>query len=330
MIRHAQGGLVAAAAMALLIGCAPEGGYDGERTGDTARAAAEAGATVTGIELLYVFENVRSASYFPLDGLSGVTWGEDGTLVVCDEGRGKVHGLDPRTQLWYEFDTPPGARYRPVDAKIDGFKVLVLDIASRSIFRFDLGGVYQDRIVDFAGLDPAFDTVPAAFDVDLDGRVVVADGGEEQVILLDSFLAVQSRVGNPGPHREQFSEPSGVCFLPDGGFVVADRGNRRLQEFNRLGFWRATYGGQFDLDNPYVTPQGLDCDRWGNLFVADPAAGIVHVIDQRGELLLDIGPQLDLQAAPLGPVGVAVGPDGKLVVTDRLRRAVIVYRILYD
>jgi len=315
---------------ALAAGCGPESGYNGPPPGSSGSAPRASGSTPTGIELLYLFENVRSATYFPFDGLAGVAWGENGTLVVCDEARGRVHGLDPRTQLWFEFDLPPVRPYRPVAAKVDGFKILVLDIGSRNLYRFNLDGIYQDRIVDFEMVDPAFDTVPTAFDVDVDGRVVVTDGNEEQVLLLDSFLALQTRVGNPGPHREQFSEPSGVCFLPDGGFVVSDRGNRRLQEFNRLGYWEKTYGGQFDLDNPFVAPQGLDCDRWGNLFVADPAAGLVHVLDARGQPVLQIGPQLDLKAAPLGPVGVAVGPDGQLVVTDRLRGAVLVYRIFYD
>lgn len=328
---HLAVALVLVAAAWLAGGCASGGGAwqpaPGAQPGP--RPAPE-GVTPVAVELAYTFDNVRNADYFPFDGLAGVAWGDDGTLVVCDESRGKVHGLDPRTQTWYEFDAPNVRPYRPVAAKVDGFKVLVLDIGSRSLYRFDLGGVYQDRIVDFNAIDPAYDTVPGSFDVDLDGRVVVTDGGEDQVLVLDSFLALQSRVGQPGPHDEQFAEPSGVTFLPDGGFVVSDRDNRRLQRFNRLGYWEATMGGQFDVDNPFVAPQGLDCDRWGNLFVADPAAGVVHVLDARGRFLLDIGPDLDLQGSLLGPVAATVGPDDQLVVTDRLRSAVIVYRIIYD
>jgi sugar lactone lactonase YvrE len=316
---------------AAIAGCGGGGGYDGPSPAERDPAPAPPpGATPVGVELLYLFENERGQPYFPFEGLAGVAWGEDGTLIVCDESRGKVHGLDPRSRTWTEFDRPGVRPYRPVDAVVDGFKVLILDIGSRALFRHDLDGIYQDRIVNFEALDPAYDTVPAAFDIDLDGRLVVADGGEEQVLLLDAFLALQSRVGGPGPHREQFSEPSGVVFTTDGGFVVADRGNRRLQRFNRLGYWEATWGGPFDADNPFVAPQGLARDRWGNVFVADPPLGVVHVLDARGELLLDIGPGLDLAATPLGPVDVALGPDQQLVVSDRLRGAVLVYRILYE
>jgi len=313
--------------MLLVGGCSPsaEAQYREQAAGP-----APAGQTPVGVELSYLFENVQSAPYFPFEGLSGVAWGEDGLLVICDEARGKVHGLDPRTRRWFEFDHPPANPFRPVSARVDGFKVLVLDIASRTLFRFQNDGVYQDRLVDFHSLDPAFNTAPSAFDLDVDGRLVVTDGGEEQVLMLDSFMTLTSRVGNPGPHQEQFEEPSGVTYLPNGGFMVSDRGNRRLQRFNRLGYWTATLGGQFDTNNPYVTPQGLDADRWGNVFVADPAAGVVHVLDARGHLLFDLGPGLDLKATPLGPIDVAVGPNQQLAVTDRLRGAVLVYNLVYE
>ncbi|MDD5720052.1 MAG: NHL repeat-containing protein, partial [Candidatus Krumholzibacteria bacterium] len=310
-------------------GCGTEAAHQTLRD-RAAREQATAGATVTGVELAYLFENVRSAVYFPFEGLAGVAWGEDGTLVICDEARGKVYGLDPRLRQWTEFDTPGVRPYRPLAVRVDGFKVLVLDAGSRSLFRFGLGGVYQDRIVDFRQVDPAFETAPFAFDVDVDGRVVVTDIGEQQVLLLDSFLVLRSRIGGPGPHREQFDQPRGVCFQYDGGFVVSDQGNRRLQRFNRLGYWEATLGGPFEADNPFVAPQGLASDRWGNFFVADPAAGVVHVLDRWGRLALEIGPGLDLKATPLGPVDVAVGPQQQLAVTDRLRGAVLVFDILYE
>jgi sugar lactone lactonase YvrE len=288
------------------------------------------GTMPSGVSFLYAFENTRGAVYYPLEGLAGIDYGDDGTLVFCDEKRSRVYGLDPRSQEWYEFDTPRRSAYRPVDVRIDGFKVLVLDLEGRGLDRYDLKGAYQDRIVNFRTLDPAYDTTPSAFDVDLDGRVVVADGGEDQIVMLDAFLALQTRIGGPGPQPDQFKEPSGVAFLPDGGFLVADRGNRRLQRFNRLGYYDHTIGGQFDLDNPFITPQGVDVDHWGNAFVADPAAGAVHVIDPDGQVVLTIGPGLDLLATPQAPMDVAVGPQGLLAVTDRTRGAVLVFQLLYD
>ena len=313
-----------------LAGCAGESARQRAVGRKDMAARSVAAPAVVGAELAYLFENVRTAPYFPFEGLAGVAWGEDGTLVVCDEARGKVHGLDPRTQQWFEFDTPGVRPYRPVSARIDGFKVLVLEASGRSLHRFGLGGAYQDRLLDMRQIDPAFETAPFAFDVDIDGRLVIADVAEHQVLMLDSFLGLIARVGGSGSHREQFDQPRGVCFLPDGGFLVSDQGNRRLQRFSRLGHWEATLGGLFDLDNPFVAPQGIDVDRWANIFVADPAAGMVQVLDQQGRLILQIGPGEKLKGMLLGPVDVAVGPRQQLAVTDRLRGAVLVYDIVYE
>jgi sugar lactone lactonase YvrE len=317
------------AVVALVAGCG--GGYDeGVQTQPRQQQAALPGSVPVDVELLYVFENERSAPYYPFEGLAGLDYGDDGTLIVCDEKRGRVYGLDPRTQQWVEFSTPRGGNYRPVDVRVDGFQVLVLDIGGGAIDRYDLGGSYRDRLVNFATLDPGFDITPSAFDVDIDGRVAVADGGEDQVLLLDSFLSPQLHVGTPGPHRDQFSAPSGVGFLPDGGFLVSDRGNRRLQRYNRLGYFEAVYGGEYEVDNPFITPQGLDIDRWGNAFVADPAAAVVHVLGPAGRVLFAVGPGLGLIATPEMPIDVALGPRDLLAVTDRSRGAILVFRVLYE
>ena len=313
---------------ALLFGCAPEGSYRSNAPGSD--PAGPFRRPPIGVELVAAFENHRTEIYFPFEGLAGVAWGEDGTLVVCDEVRGRVHSLDPRTRTWRTLDDARTRPYRPVAAIVDGFKILVLDAGGRAVHRFDLSGVYQDRIVDLVSLDPAFDAAPSAFAVDVDGSLLVTDIAEQQVLMLDSFLSLKGRVGGPGPHQEQFDRPLGICYMSDGGFMVADTGNRRLQRFNRLGYWEATIGGPFDAHNPFVAPAGLACDRWGNVFVADPVAGVVHVMDANDRPMLVIGRELTLQGSLLGPVSVAVGPDQQLAVADQLRRAVLVFRILYE
>ncbi len=315
-------------------GCAPR--FDGPAPAvmesETAGVAgtAAAGSAPTGVVLLYVYENTRSAPYYPLEGVSGVAWSADGTLILCDEKRGRVHACEAISGEWYHFDAGPEAPFRPVDVRVDGFSVLILDMGSRLLLRYDLGGAYQDRLINFQQIDATRDRLPSAFDVDLDGRLVCADAAQEQLLLLDSFLNLQQTIGGPGTHREQFDEPSGIAFLNDGGFVVADRGNRRLQWYSRLGYFEGVVGGEFDTHNPLLTPQGLDTDASGNLFVADPAAGAVHVFDAGLGLQFTAGSELGLLAAPLIPVDVAVGPDDLLAVSDRGRQAVLVYRILYE
>lgn len=334
--RPGPGAAVALLLLGLLAaGCAPRAAGPARPGGGSADDAppprdAPAGPVPTSLAFLYLYENDRTAPYYPLEGVAGVAWSADGTLILCDEKAGRVHACEGGAGDWYQFDSGPDTPFRPVDVRVDGFTVLVLDMGSRLLLRYDLNGAYHDRLVAFTQLDAVRDRLPSAFDVDLDGRLACADAGQEQVLLLDGFLNLQQTIGGPGSHREQLNEPSGVAFLRDGGFVVADRGNRRLQWYNRLGYHEGVVGGEFEPRNPLLTPQGLDTDADGNLFVADPAAGAVHAYGADLRLVFTAGSELGLLAAPQIPVDVAVGPDDLLAVTDRGRQAVLVYRILYD
>ncbi|MBK8166301.1 MAG: NHL repeat-containing protein [bacterium] len=320
---------VLTAAFVLVSGCGPalQGGAGGDARDDVQRGV---GSRPVGLNFLTAYENVPGASYFPLDGIAGCAFGPDGTLLVCDEKRGRVHALDPRDLSWYEFDEPASRPYQPLDAVYDGLKVLVLDRAGVAVQRFEPGGAWLDELADLRQLDPGDQPLATSLAIDRDGRLLIGDAASQQVLLLDTFLALHLRVGGPGTVSDQFRDPSGVAFLADGGFVVADRGNRRLCRYGRNGFFEGTVGGDFEVDNPFVAPQGLDTDRFGNLFVADPGAGRIHALDHRLRLLFSAGPDMSLQAAPSVPVDVAVGPDGTLAVTDRARAAVLVYRILYE
>jgi len=286
-------------------------------------------AVPVGLEFIRIFANERTAPYYPVEGIGGVAFYGDGTLYFCDEKGGRIHGYDPNSDTWFQFDSPGGRFFRPVDIRLDQFSVLVLDMDGRDLLRYDLGGIFQDRLIDFTYLDPGYDRVPTAFDVDLDGSMIFTDGGEDQILLLDPHLELTHTFGVHGSHPGQFREPSGVTYLRDGSFVVADRANRRLQHFTRLGYHERTIGGEYDRDNPLLTPQGLAIDDDGNLFVADPAGGMIHVYSPELDYLFTAGSDLGLLAAPNAPVDVAVGPDDQLAVADRGRQAVLVYRIRY-
>jgi len=317
-----------------LCGCAagPQRDGPGDWTAGPEAGARPPGerAVPLGLTLLHVFENERSAPYFPIEGIGGVAFYGDGTLYFCDEKGGRVHGHDPADGAWFQFDNPGSRFFRPVDVRIDQFTVLVLDMDGRDLLRYELGGVFLDRLIDFTYIDPGYDRMASAFDVDLDGGMVFTDAAEDQVLVVDAYLDLQQTVGVPGSHPEQFSEPSGAVFLRDGSFVIADRGNRRLQHFTRLGYHQRTVGGEFDPDNRFLTPQGMATDAEGNLFVADPAGGMVHVLSPELDYLFGAGSGLGLHAAPVAPIDVAVGPDDQLAVSDRGRQAVLVYRIRYE
>jgi len=322
------------AILVLMAGCSAGSGSSVREAGQASPSVSQApprpGTTVVALEFLEVHENGRNAFYYPLEGLAGCTYAPDGTLIFCDEKRGKVYGLDPVALVWYEFDSPNSRPYRPLDVVVDGFKILVLDSGGNSVFRFDLNGAWLDQVLDIRQVDPANIPQVTAFSMDRDGRMVIADVSQQQILLLDAFLSLRMRIGAPGTLDDQFTDPSGLTFLPDGGFIVSDRGNRRLCHYDRLGFFEGSVGGDFDVDNPFILPQGVTSDKYGNLFVADQGNGKIHVLDRRLRPLTSIGDDFALRGTPTAPVDVAVGPGDVLAVTDRARSAILVYRIIYE
>ena len=301
-----------------------------ESVGPTTGATPRPGSTVVALEFLEAYENERSAFYFPIEGLAGCTFAPGGTLIFCDEKRGKIFGLEPGTRTWYEFDVPPARPFRPLDVVVDGFKILALDSGSNKVFRFDMNGAWLDQVLDIRQVDPSHIPQVTSFALDRDGRMLIADVSQQQVLLLDPFFSLQMRVGAPGTLDDMFTDPSGLAFLPDGGFIVSDRGNRRLCHYGRLGFFEGTVGGDFDLDNPFVLPQGVTADKFGNLFVADQGNGRIHVLDRRLRPLASVGDDFGLRGTPTAPVDLAVGPADILAVTDRARAAILIYRIIYE
>jgi len=282
------------------------------------------------LDFLYTFTNEPSQPYYPLEGLAGCVYSTEGTLIICDEKKGAVYGLDASQRRWFEFDRPPSRPYRPVDVQIDGFKVLVLDSGSEAIHRFDLSGAYLDQVVDVRQLDPAVISRGTAFAMDRDGRMVITDTDQQQVMLLDAFLELHMRLGEPGTQEDQFIDPGGLAFLPDGGFLAVDRGNRRLVHYGRLGFFEATLDGDLEKGPAFVMPANVAVDRKGNVFVTDPGNGLIHVLDYNFRHRFSAGQDFGAAGSLVNPQDLAVGPGDLLAVTDRDREVILVYRIIYN
>ncbi|MFT5233397.1 MAG: sugar lactone lactonase YvrE [Candidatus Krumholzibacteriia bacterium] len=317
-----------------VLGCAATGDYEEHNAAASlpteGQAAPRAGTAVVALEFLYAFENEQGAIYYPIEGIGGCEYSPEGTLIFTDQLRGKVYGLDGGTRRWYEFDAALSRPYQPIDVTVDGFKVLVLDSGAGRITRHDLNGAYLDVLVEVREVDPVIQTSPSAFAVDRDGRMIIADSAQQQILMLDTFQNLNMRVGDPGTMPDQFDDPSGLAYLPDGSFMVADRGNRRLARYGRLGFFEGIVDTDGAGKNPFLAPGGMDSDRFGNLFVADSGFGVVHVLGRRLNYEFTFRGETGTDGELSAPLDVSVGPNDLLAVTDRDRAAVLVYRIIYE
>ncbi|WP_342315578.1 gluconolaconase [Lysobacter sp. FW306-1B-D06B] len=130
--------------------------------------------------------------------------------------------------------------------------------------------------------------------------------------------------------QARFDDPWGVARADDGTVYVADAGdNNRIRAIRPDGTVATLAGsGEGFADGAgtaamFNTPSGLALDRDGNLFVADTGnhairkitpAGVVSTV--AGDGVAGFRDGVGRQARFDGPIGVAVGGDGRLYVAD--------------
>jgi sugar lactone lactonase YvrE len=132
------------------------------------------------------------------------------------------------------------------------------------------------------------------------------------------------------PARARFSEPFGIASAPDGTIFVADAGHaHRIRRISSDGNVATIAGGVRGFADgagdraQFSTPSGLALAPDGTLFVADtgnhairriaPDGGVTTLAGNGTPGFAD-GPTD--QARFNGPIGVAVAPDGRVIVTD--------------
>jgi sugar lactone lactonase YvrE len=285
-------------------------------------------AAPRGHEFVGAFENRKVEPWAPVVRPSSVALLPDDNLFYSDLGAGTIHVFD-RNYLYVGTTDRPGGGFAPLDMATLGFHLYVLDRSNLAVYRFQRNGALRDVILDVSQLDPAQPVRPSALDVDRDGRFALADEAGHRVVVTSPFLDFDYAVGEYGRLVGQMVEPRGVCFGPSGVLYVSDRGNRRVTLFDETGRYLANTPGVDDPHPLLMAPSGLDCDRFGNVYVCDTAGGIVQVLAPDLHPLFRVGEDEFADDNLRRPVDCVVGGDDRLYVVDAGRNALLVYQIVF-
>jgi DNA-binding beta-propeller fold protein YncE len=156
--------------------------------------------------------------------------------------------------------------------------------------------------------------------VDKNGFVYVADTGRHRVVVFNPAGERVRVIGSPkgkGSADSEFNEPIGLAIDAFGNLYVADRLNFRIQVFDPSGKlirkfavdgWSAE---QIDME-PHLA---IDSSR-DRLYSTDGRNKQILRFTLDGKRLPALSKDDNGQALFGAPIGVAVGPDGSLFVTD--------------
>ena len=117
--------------------------------------------------------------------------------------------------------------------------------------------------------------------------------------------------------RGEFGEPFGVA-VRDGQIYVSDGERGRIFKVDNV------TGAVADFAEGLHTPSGIAFDQDGNLIVADTGSHTIRKVSPQGQIteVAGIAGKYGFADGPVssallnGPIGVAVGPDGQIFVSD--------------
>jgi tripartite motif-containing protein 71 len=120
------------------------------------------------------------------------------------------------------------------------------------------------------------------------------------------------RAGLQGSGNGEFYVPEGIAVDSKGNIFVADRGNKRVQEFNSEDAWVRNISLPEEKEGPFY----LTLDSSGDLWVAYSWDNKIGEFSNEGKLIQTWGTAGSEPGELLDPYGVAVGPEGNIWVSE--------------
>jgi uncharacterized protein (TIGR03663 family) len=243
----------------------------------------------------------------------GLATDKDGNVYVADVKNNRIQKLAPNGTVitsWGgegngqgQFKDPSGVAVGP-----DG-NVYVADTWNHRVQKFDPTG----KFIKAWQPDPGF-WGPRGIAVGKDGTVFVTDTGNKRVVSFSPDGVQIETWGSDGSGPGQLIEPVGIAVNDNNEVLVADTGNRRIQVFLPGGEFQRefpVFGWEEFYTEPYIAAHGNDVfvtDSHMHRFARYTDGKFTGAWGRTGKGSGDFN----------RPIGIAVEPDGSVVVSDTM------------
>ena len=182
------------------------------------------------------------------------------------------------------------------------------------------------RVIGGRGSSPGEFVRPSGISVDGLGQAYVVDSGNERVQKFTADGRYLDEIGGFGWGEGQFNQPSGITAAGGLDIWVADTQNRRIVHLDATLFWLGALTQ--DVQEGVVRGLGYPTD------VAMGPDGWLWFTDRDSDRLRRISPFADAPEIVTGnigageltnPAGLAVGPEGNIVVADTNNDRLVFY-----
>jgi uncharacterized protein (TIGR03663 family) len=265
-----------------------------------------------------------------------VALGLDGTIYVVDSAACKVVAFNPDGTVAHqwgrrgsgdgEFNEPWGIAVAP------NGDLYVADTWNHRIQRFDATGRFLGKWGSFVDIKGQVESQPGTFygprDIAFttDGHVLVTDTGNKRVQKFDAEGRFVTLFGGEGSEPGLLREPVGIAVDKDGNIYIADTWNKRIQKFDHqfrviTQFQVSGWDSQSIVNKPY-----LAVDQEGWIYYSEPEKHRVTLLDPAGQPVESKGTMGTDPSSFNLPIGIALSPQGELIVADTRNSRVVKYQ----